>query len=269
VERIVVSSRVNRKLNGPLHKDTVFSKPKTKHERKSRLSGPPSAVSEIVHHVRVPLARLKAKDIQDNIVDPVVQRAIAAQLERLGDTPDKAFQDPNNHPYLMAKDGRLIPIHRVRIRKSDKPMAVGKGSNQRYVNPGSNHHMEVVAILDAEGNETRWEGQTVSRFEAVQRKRRGEAIVKRDHGANRRFKFSISASEHLMMHKGSQGECLYRVENISGSNLELILHTDARPSTLRKSIPSARVRASASTLRGLQARKVTVCPLGEILPAND
>ena len=266
VEQVVVSSRVNRKLNGPLHKDTIFSKPKIKVDNQGRAMLDQTGKPILVHHVRVKLDQLK--NLED-IVDAKVREVVRRKLDQIGLPADKAFKDPNNHPCLEAKDGRLIPIHKVRIRKSDKPILVGHGTSQRYVNAGSNHHMEVVAVLEPDSREKKWEGHLVSRFEAIQRKRCGEPIIRRDHGKGRVFKFSVSGSEHLMIKRGAE-ELLYRVESISDNQLELVLHNDARPITVRKKIGAdARVRMSPSKLKELQARKVTVSPLGEILPAHD
>jgi len=260
VERIHVSSRVSRRLLGKLHKDTIFSKPKPFDDG----SGKP----DHAHHVRKPLESLTTQEV-GNIVDERIRHIVQEKLAQIGGTPDKAFKDKSDHPYLKAKDGRIIPIHKVRIRKSDKPMAVGKGSKRRYVNPGANHHMEIVAVLDKDGNEKKWEGHIVSNFEAVRRRRAGEPIIRRDHGEGKRFKFSLAGGEHVEMEHEPDKRQLYRVVVISGSQIEFRLHSDARPATILKKIPAGRVRRSVGKLREANARKVTVDPLGNLLPAND
>jgi len=262
VEGIIVSSRVTRRLNGRLHKDTIFSKP----IRSQDSGGKPVDV----HHVRKPIKTLSTLEVEA-IVDDRVRELVKEQLARIGGTPDKAFKDDANHPYFKTKDGRVIPIHKVRIRKSDHPMEVGHGSKRRYVNPGSNHHMEIVAVLDKNGNEKKWEGPIVSTFNAVRRRREGEPIIRRDHGEGKRFKFSLAGGEHVLMCYDGQQEQLYRVTTVTGKEVEFVLHSDARPITLRKKIreKGARPRGAPEKLRKCGARKVSIDPLGNVLPAND
>lgn len=263
IEGITVSSRVNLRLNGSLHNDTVYSKPV--------LIRKDNGDESVVHHERVSLHRLKGPDIE-KIVDPVVRKVVREQLNRLGGKPDTAFADPNQHPYLVSKDGRIIPIHKVRIRRSVKPMAIGRGAGRRYVKPDNNHHMEIIASLDANGNEVAWEGLVVSRYEANQRRRLKQSVIQRDHGSSKRFKFSIRGTEHLVLQISEDGrgpcEVLFRVLSISAKEIECVLHTDARPSKVLR-VGGGRMRPSPARLKSLGARKVTVSPLGEILPAND
>ena len=219
------------------------------------------------HVVRKRLDAMSPQEVEA-IVDPRIREIVQDKLQKIGGNLQQAFKDPNQHPYMIAKDGRMIPIHKARIRKSDRPMPVGEGSNRRYVNPGSNHHMEIVAVLDADGNEKKWEGILVSRFEAVQRRRRKEDVIQREHGAGKRFKFSLTGGEYVVMDvKGN--EELTRVTVISEGQAEFVLHKDARPITVRKKIPGARIRSSPDAMRKANARKVIIDPLGEIHSARD
>jgi len=260
VEAINVSYRVRRRLSGKLHDATIFSHPIPCPDDKGRES--------TVHHLRTRLEKLSSGDVE-KIVDPRVRRLVREKLAQIGGTPDKAFQDKANHPYLTAKDGRIIPIHKVRVRKSDKPMGVGQGSKKRYVKPGSNHHMEIVALLDKDGNEKKWEPHLVSTFDAIQCKSEGETIIERDHGKGRKFKFSLAKGEHVEMEHKAGKKNLYRTLGISEKEVEFCMHTDARPSTIVRQIKGARVRCSPESLRKANARKVVVDPLGNVLPAND
>ena len=259
VEGINVSSRVSRKLNGQLHDATILSPPKPAVGK----DGKPTQV----HHVRKKLESL-TKNMVDDIVDDRVRELVKEKLDAFGGDPGKAFQDAGNHPYFRSKDGRVIPIHKVRIRKSDKPVEIGTGSKRRYVNPGANHHLEVMAVLDQNGNEKRWVYRIVSRFEAVGRKNRGEAIISCVSDKKERFKFSLSGGEYVIMRFEGDDERLYRVTGITQSEVEFVLHCDARPITVRKK-EGERIRCKPGRLMNSGARKVTVDPLGNILPAND
>ena len=256
VNAITVSSRVNKRLNGSLHKDTILSKPK--------------GGTGNVHHVRKPIEALSKTEVEA-IVDPVVRELVKEKLAASGKSPEKTFTDETFRPYMHSKKdpSRSIPIKRVRIRKSDKPITVGKGSRQRYVNPGSNHHIEIVAKLDDNDNEISWEGVLVSRFEANQRKKDGEAVINRDHGLRKKFKFSLTGSEHVRMNHDGEGAKVYRTTGISAGELEFIMHDDARPKNIRSKLPGVRVRCSVSRLKKNATEKVVVSPCGIVTLSND
>jgi len=263
LDEIIVSSRVNRKLNGKLHQDTILSKPYTIPDPKN------SKQTKTVHHVRKPLASMSRGEVKA-IVDPAIKEAVLEKLAKIGGDPSKAFADPNNHPYLTAKDGRLIPIHSARIRKADKTIEVGQGSRLRHVCPGDNHHMEIMAVFVKEGNHQKWEGHIVSQFEATRRHRMQEPIVQKNHGAGREFVFSLTNGEHVVVPGDEEGtEKILRVAVISGQKVEFVEHCDARPITIRKKAPGARIYFSVNSLRKAGGRKVSVTPLGRIHPAND
>jgi len=260
VAEIRVSYRVDRRISGALHQDTIYSKPRT------ILDDDGKPIQR--HLVRKPLASMSTQEI-NAIVDPVVRHLVQDRLDELGGNPQKAFTDPNNHPYLKARDGRVIPIHKARFAKTITPIAVGPDSAKRYVPPGNNHHVEIIALLDNAGNETKWEGRLVSLYEATQRLARGEPVVGRDHGENRKFKFSLAGGEFVEMEHQPGAPRLYRVVGISANVLEFRLHTDARPSTVLRKMSRARVTRSPGALKEAKARKVALDPLGNVLPAYD
>jgi CRISPR-associated endonuclease Csn1 len=261
IEKIYVSSRVNRKLGGALHEETILSKP----HRLVDKHGKPGEI----HHVRKPLAKMSRGEIE-SIVDSTVRKVVLEKLEKLGGEPKKAFADPNNHPYLLSHDGRLIPIHSARIRKPDATIAVGKGSKLRHVCPGENHHMEIVAVLDTDGKHKKWEGTTITRFEAVRRWQHGEPIVQSEYRPGRAFVCSLANGEHILVPSNADGDekRLLRVTVISGNSIEFVLHHDARPITLRKK-ERDRTRYSVGTLAKIGAEKVAIDPLGTIQVARD
>lgn len=275
VQGINVSSRVGRKLNDRLHMGTIFSKPLPDVDDNGKPKLDKHGKPVLIHHVRRKLENIKSGEINE-IVDPRIREIVKKKLADLGGgDPTKAFADKNNHPYTRTPDGRVIPIHKVRIRKSDNPILVGTSqkpnrSKPRYVAPGSNHHMEIVAVLDKNGAEKKWEGIIVSTFDANQRHREGLPVIQRDHGPNRRFKFSLAGGEHVQMEHQPGVRILYRVKVISKGEIEIRLHSDARPDkVLRDSGGRSGLRPTPDKLRKLKARKVTVDPLGNILPAND
>ena len=213
----------------------------------------------------MPIQGIKPKQIED-IVDDRIREIVAKKLAKLGGGA-KAFDDVNNHPYIRARDGRIIPIHKVRIRRKVTTQTVGKGARERRVAPGSNHHVEIVAELDGDGNVERWTERIITLFEATQRVRNKQPVVRRGHGPDKKLVFSLAKNEYVVMEYEPGEPKLYRVDSISKGDYEFHLHTDARPTNMEG---RKRVRArSPESLRKAKARKVAVDPLGNILPAND
>jgi CRISPR-associated endonuclease Csn1 len=263
IDVINISYRVNRRVTGALHEETNYSKP-----HKSRDGDGRNGKEVEYRHVRKPLQNMSANEVE-NIVDDTIRTLVQAKLKLIGGEPKKVFADPGNHPYLTAKDGRHIFIHKARIRKPVAVIPLGKSSSPRYVAPGSNHHMEIFAVLDSEGKERTWDSVIVNLFQAHRRVSAAEPVIQRGHGQNTTFKFSLAGGEYVEMDNNSGGRSLYRVTVISGNQIEFRLHTDARPITILKKIQGARVRCSPSALMRAKARKVVVDPMGNILPAND
>jgi CRISPR-associated endonuclease Csn1 len=263
-DKINVSYRVNRRVSGSLHEETNYSKPHTftdKHGKQIEY-----------RHVRKPLQNMSANEV-DNIVDDTIRRLVQDKLKQIGGEPKKVFTDPGNLPYLTAggDENRKIFIKKARIRKNQSVIPLGRGNAVRYVAPGSNHHMEIFALLDKDGKETKWDAVTVSLYEATCRVRAQQHVIQRDHGPNTRFKFSLAGGEYLELDDDRGGRRLVRVTVISGSVVEFRLHNDARPITLLRKTKGGRAGLSlpVNSLRKAHARKVVVDPLGNILPAND
>ena len=262
IDAINISYRVNRRVSGALHEETYYSNAYKSQDK----NGKPVEY----RHVRKPLVNMSMDEI-NSIVDPTIRDIVREKLEKLGGEPRKAFADQNNLPYIQSKGGRLIPIKKARIRKKVSVIPLNK-QNTRFAAPGSNHHMEIVAVLNDKGEEVEWEGHIVSLFEAYRRRKAHEPVIRdkrHDYGANKKFKFSLAGGEYLMMEVESGKESLVRTVVISERSLEFRLHNDARPITVLKKISKARITSSPSALFKRKARKVLVDPLGNILPAND
>lgn len=265
IEGIIVSHRVNKKINGALHQETFYGKPYVEAE-----------TGKNVTHVRKPIANLSASELKE-IVDPTVKALIHKKLEELGiSDPVKAFKEPKNHPVLLSKkDGREIPIHKVRIKKVMSPFSVGKPPHERYVTSDSNHHVEIVETKDKKGN-VKWEGFVVSQFDAIQRQKNGEPVVKRDHGEGTKFLFSLGHEDAVLL-ENEHGEIEIAVvkgfsELVSGQlPITLLRHNDARKSTDLNKIKGGEgyIRRVPNTLKEDKAKKITIGTLGEIRNAND
>ncbi len=265
VDAMVVSHRVSRKASGPLHEETIYSPPHKDAEDKQWV------------HRRKPLEALSPADVSD-IVDPAVRKCIHATLEALGQkNPAKAFKDPKNHPTMRARDGRAIPIHKVRLRESLSPERIGEGPHERHVKLGSNHHVEIIETTDKRG-QPRWEGKVVSTLEAMRRLRHHLLVVQKDHGPHGRLAFSLAQGEAVELDSGTDGKrtmCIVAKVTQRGegkrarATVGIVPANDARMSTSKAGDARDLKEPSPEVLRKANCRKVLVTPLGEVRRASD
>lgn len=253
VAGIVVSHRVSRRLSGALHEETIYSPPRTDPDGRE------------CHHVRKPLRALGTNEVQ-HIVDDRVRALVEEKLSEEGGTPAQVFKSPGKLPCFVAKDGRHIPIRKVRLRRYTSAFPLSSGSRSRHVLSKSNHHMEIIEHQRA--GRKRWEGKLVSLYEATKRYRLGTQVIRKDHGVNGRFVFSIAGGDILELN-GAQGQgVLVLVRTLSEGRVEF---HDIRDARVKKEIKANGrwVTRSAEKLRQLGCRKVCVSPLGEVRKAND
>jgi CRISPR-associated endonuclease Csn1 len=261
IDKVTVSHRVSKKVNGPLHEETNYGKPREDDKGKTYV------------HIRKPITALSKNDLE-NIVDQVVRERVKTKLDELGGD-FKKFEKAENRPVMDAKDGRKVPINKVRIKKAMSPMSVGKNERVRHVSAGSNHHVEIVAVTDKKGK-AKWEGHVVSTFEAIRRLKANpeEPVVKREHGEGKTFKFSLALHECIQMPDESGKPAIFTVMGISpigdsSADLEFRRTNDARLAKEIAKISGARVRKTPNSLMQSGAIKVLIDPLGNIRPAHD
>lgn len=263
---INVSRRQSRKIAGGLHEETNYSKEHTHVDEQGR--------AQAVRHVRKPVDAMTESQV-DDIVDPIVREIVRVWL--------KGFVKPKAgatiaYPTIRTGDGREVAIKRVRIRKNVSVVPIGldrtddgpkAGARTRFVKPGANHHTVIVAVLDKDGNEIEWEDHPVTRLEAHRRKADGVPIVLKDWGPDRKFKFSLTANDYLLLEADGARQ-LVRIISLSKGANEGRVHCDARPATVaRQKGSGARIFLGPAALFKRKARKVRVTYLGEIIPAND
>lgn len=253
IDGVIVSHRVSRKVNGCLHEQTHYGPQPSLEDGKPRV------------HVRKPIDALSAADLKEGvIVDPVVRKRILDKLDELGSgDPKKAFLDPKNHPCIETKDGRQIPIHKVRIARVLTTFRVASGVRQRHVSSDSNHHMEVFQVKDDKGGVT-WKDVIISRFDAVRRLKEGGPVVSRAKRANQEFLFSLSVRDMVSVDDESGRPALWLVASIWEDRMSL-----RRPNDARKGKDDALWSPRLNTLRKQNCRKLAVTPLGEVRRAND
>jgi CRISPR-associated endonuclease Csn1 len=255
ISRVVVSHRLDRSVGGAFHEETFYSV----RDHRDR----PGVAS-----VRKPVTTLTAKQI-DAILDPAVRERVRLQVGIVGGDPKK-LHGPQNEPTLPTRDGRHIPIRRVRVAvRSEDVRPVGTGERERLVMGGDNHHFEVFAVVGSDGQPKKWDCAIVSKQDAAERLRRmpRQPVVQRDHGPGTRFEFSIAKNDTLEIGPEAQRR-LVVVRLLTGAKLVGVVNTeDARPASLKTG--NLERYAVNQLMRAHHCRKVLVTPLGEVVPCRD
>jgi CRISPR-associated endonuclease Csn1 len=257
IKGINVSHRVQRRVSGALHEDTLYGPVRDKNIRGGLIQRPGEFV------VRKPLESLTCSMIED-IRDPTIRDIVIARLNERkvsfgrgikGGIPKEVWT-----PQLKMKSG--VPIRKVRLIKRDEtiqPIRAGTA----FVKPGSTHHLCIFEWT--ENGKKKREAIFVTMLEAIQRIRRKEPIISRVHPSrpNAHFVMSLSAGEAVVGPKGDGQLMIFSTAASTQGQVYFNRHTDARRSSDRQKI----VVTANSMDRN--ARKVTVDPLGRIRWAND
>ncbi|MGO9641420.1 MAG: type II CRISPR RNA-guided endonuclease Cas9 [Candidatus Acidiferrales bacterium] len=258
IEKVVVSHRVSKKVSGALHEETTYGR-----------------LSDVApgRRIRKPLSALSKPEIEE-IADPSVKKLVLARLRELGgEEPKEIFSEEGNLPAFQTRAGRRIPIRSVRLEKPIPTFALGVGSPARHVASESNHHIELFAELDAEGNEVEWDGEVVPLARTYERMRQGTSVVQRDHGLHREFKFSLAAGEVIECDRQPGKRGMFVVRKMTqftsgGIQIGFAPLNDARQARKMQTSRSW-LWSSPDKLRERHVRKVVVGPLGEISEAHD
>lgn len=288
VDTINVSHRVDKRVSGPIHEETIYSPPRNQHGHRDE-GGPYT-------HVRKEVDKLSDKDIK-NIVDPKIRERVELKLKELG-WEGKAFAatagakhpfaDPNQHPTLPTKDGRLIPVHKVRIRKKNSVERIGRGVTERHVQLGNNHHVEIIQTIDRKGK-PKWEMRFVTMLEAYTRQKQGLPIVDRTVGPDEEFICSLVGGDAFIWEAEKGKPEVFRVRTLDAGNKRIafvrnrdarqkkaMLDADKEASAAAKRRGGKRSKAdrsfheeSALQLQNGSFQKVIITPLGDVRPVND
>jgi CRISPR-associated endonuclease Csn1 len=268
---ISVSHRPTRTISGALHAESIYSKP---HRN-------PDGTLE--YRIRKELHKLTEREItSDQIVDPAVRAAVQQKYAELKAADPKATpkqfwsnrDDVAKFPLLKSKDGGGggSPIFKVRLRVDTQPRLIGKGVRQRYVASGkdSNYAAMIYALVDDNGNETKWVHEIITRLDAHQRlaasrgKPGDRVLLPDEQNGRRRFKFALVKNDMLLLEGPDGQDELFRVQNLSQGEIQLCPHH--RTSIQGAERNSTNRITSIDRLRHRKARKVTVSPIGEIRP---
>lgn len=245
-----VSHRVERKVRGALHEETLY--------------GPIENGGEWV--VRKPLVDLSTSEVE-RIRDKTIRELVVGTLKANGLEIGRG-KKPNAKKMKEILSGLTmpsgVPVKKVRIIKPELTIQPLRESDadQAYVKPGSTHHL---AIFEYEENcKKKREAVFVTMLEATKRLKKGLPIIQREHPTrpNAKFVMSLSGREMVLANwKGEDKLLAFKTAASTQGQIYLAEHTDARRSSEQKKF--------VATANSLDARKVTVTPLGRIRWAND
>ncbi len=286
-DSIVVSHRVSKKISGALHEETNYSRPFPVAPVSPPATVAPVSPATTVAPVSPPAKRRSQTAATEVRVRKWLHQLTKSELQVIADEgvkqkvldklgvgdPKKVFANAENLPVFETKDGRRIPIKRVRIKKAVPTFSLGEGRTSRHVASESNHHLEIFAELDENGNEVEWDGVVVSMAEAYRRKKLGLSIVQREHGPHREFKFSLGQGEVVECDDKKEGRSLFVFRKVTqftagGIQAGFAPMNDARKAR-EMQVSRSWLWTTPNTLGERHARKVIVSPLGEVSQAHD
>ncbi|MBX3435202.1 MAG: type II CRISPR RNA-guided endonuclease Cas9 [Pirellulales bacterium] len=246
VRTINVSHRVDRKVSGALHEETLY--------------GPTEQPDEWV--VRKPVEALSANEVE-RIRDKTIRNLVVSRLQAEGIEIGRGKKiDPGKMKAalvdLTMPSG--VPIKKVRILKKEQTIQPlrSQGKQQAYVKPGSMHHLCIFEFL--EKDKTKREAVFVTMLEAKQRIKNREPLIQRIHPRRPDAKFVMSLSSRELV-LADDRLLVFKTAASTSGQMWFVQHTDARRASQQST-----ASFSATTLN---ADKVTVDPLGQIRWAND
>src|SRR5207302_6590428 len=134
VENINVSHRVQRRVSGALHEETIY--------------GETAKAGEFV--LRKPIESLTPAMVED-IRDTTIRELVIERLKRFdikfgrkstGGIPKEVWKDP-----LLMESG--VPVRKVRLIRRDETIRRLRGdSDPAYVKPGSMHHLCIFQFAE-------------------------------------------------------------------------------------------------------------------------
>jgi CRISPR-associated endonuclease Csn1 len=249
-EKINVSHKVLRKVKGALHKETNYWKET-------------NGLHTDKYITRKELNNKFTLDWAKKICDEKIKKLVMDRLAEYDNDAKKAFAEPL---YLPNDKDKQIPIRKVRVWQSSSNMMQLRPNI--WVEPGSNHHVEILKVKDKNGR-NKQDGKLVTTFEAYKRKISGQPIIQKNQEPDKKFLMSLSQNELILLKLDNGSEVLHRTQKMSQTDESISIIF--RPHTYGGKLsdydkPPLIQRRSPSTLIG---RKVVVDPLGRIRWAND
>ncbi len=249
INAIHVSHRVQRKVAGALHEETIYAR----------------TAKDGEFACRKPIKDLKGSEVE-RIRDHAVRAKVIERLREFGIEPGRKKKGEDKKPIpaeawarpLWMNEEKQIPILKVRLTKPDKTIQPIRGG-AAYVKTGSNHHLCIFELPDGKRK-----AEFVTMIEAARRAAKGEPLINKKHPSepDAQFIMSLSKGELVLADwKGQERLLQYNTAASTQGQIYLVDPLDARPAAEKQKFV-----CNANTLL---ARKVTVDTLGRIRWAND
>ena len=251
VAAIFVSHRVQKKVSGALHKETIYGNTLQDFQTNSGIYRQ--------YVTRKPVESLTKTMLNsdpaihgEGIRDRGIRRVLQAWVNEHGGPkadPKRAFP-----PYpTLGEQGPEIRKVRLLIKQQEQLMVpLRKGS----ADLGNNHH---IAFYQSESGTTTW--NVVSLFEAAYRLSRRQPVVSKKNEAGDTLLMSLALRDTVHLPEESRYGGYWVVISIWSAG-QLVLK---RPS----SASQERIQPTAKRLIRYGMKKVSVDPIGRIRPAND
>ena len=268
ISQVIVSHRVQRKVKGPLHKETIYHKVVN-----GRLTGK--------YVTRKPLNKSFSPAMAETICDEHIKELVINRFQTSNGNAEKAFETPVQ---LKNKNGNPIQIKSVRVYENLSTVIPIR--SEYYVKPGKNHHVEFFCINNNGHEEIIC--KVWDMFNCANRVRKAEPIILRKHPdpkyESSDFLVSLAEGETVIFEDKLGNKNLVRILSFSGNpdnpkqiEMELLPINIAGLSKLDAVEGNAlrrlwRVQSLNDKKTGFITRfvqKVTIDPLGRVRRAND
>lgn len=251
LEAIVVSHRVRRKVNGPLHDETRLGVSKE----------PP--VREGGKNYRFYVKRKDLAQMSKGEIEAIRDERIRTlAMERLvafdGDTR-KAFATPLMLPGRAGKPDREVRKARILIKLQQEMVVPAGHGNGAVAERGDVHHYALYRLPDG-----KIDYETISRFEAMRRLARKQPLIEKKRekdGATLLFTLAPGDMLRITQNGKSPEYAVVRKTNAAG-------RVFIKPHTMA-GIPKPEISFGPERLAQPDIAKVSVDPIGRVRPARD
>jgi CRISPR-associated endonuclease Csn1 len=255
LKAIVVSHRVDRRLAGRLHEDSIYSPP-----RQDGNGGE-------FHVIRKPLARLTRDEIEgDSIVDPRVRATIRHAYNALRNSlgrsePSVVFGNDADLPALPNRNGPPVPIRKVRVRVKDRAEQIAaQDYRKRHIMRDSDGLHHTAIFCDTSGKKRVWMERPTSRLQVQDRRRQSRPIVETDCGGAAGFEFHLCKGDSIELDDPQGGRTVYIVRGVAERFIRVVPAWEASQNLNN---PDYRIR-TPNKFGERNARVVVVTPAGRV-----
>ncbi len=174
-------------VRGPLHEETNYGIIKNPH------TGTENYVA------RKPITSIETEKQIEKIVDPAIRKIIRTHIEQNGGKPKQALSQPI---FFTTKNGKRVPILKVRmIDNAENLIQLRPKENPKlFVSSGNNY-----AIAIYEGEDGKRDYQTISFYDAVNRKKFGQPVIPLTKD-NKKLLYSLKQKDMVIVYNNHPDE---------------------------------------------------------------